>query len=69
MEAAGVHRDTEGGVRLSEPAPWSAYRYNGHSLVLIDVTPPDGSRRTAMTIRAVDASGLELERAILLRAR
>ncbi|MGH9005469.1 MAG: metallophosphoesterase family protein, partial [Acidimicrobiia bacterium] len=59
----------EGGVRQSELAPWSAYRYNGHSLVLVDVSPPAADTTTALTIRALDAAGSDLERVTLLRRR
>jgi len=58
----------DGGIRVPEAAPWSAFRYNHHSLVLVDVTPPDRAATTTMAIRVVDAaSGVELDRVVLLR--
>jgi hypothetical protein len=59
----------EGGARIPERAPWSALRYNDHSLVLIDVDPPDAGGSTALTVRAVSAAGVELDRVTLLRRR
>jgi hypothetical protein len=57
----------DGGRRIPERAPWSAFRYNDNSLVLVDVTPPDRAGTTTMTVRAVDSAGAELERFTLLR--
>ena len=57
----------DGGTRVPEPAPWSAFTYNDNSLVLIDVTPPDSIGATTLMIRAVTAAGAELERITLRR--
>lgn len=72
MSAAPLSTLTvEGGARVPEPAPWSAFRYNDHSLLLIDVLPPsgDGADRTptTLTVRAVNAAGVEFDHFTLLR--
>jgi hypothetical protein len=59
----------EGGARIPEVAPWSAFRYNGHSLLLIDVDPPGAGGTTTLTVRAVSAAGAEFDRLTLLRRR
>ena len=59
----------EGGARIPERAPWSAVRYNDHSLLLIDVEPPGSGVATTLTVRAVSATGAELDRVTLLRRR
>jgi len=58
-----------GGARIPERAPWSAFRYNDHSLLLIDVDPPGAGGTTALTVRAVRADGAEFDRLTLLRHR
>jgi hypothetical protein len=68
MSAAPTSTVTvDGGRRVPEPAPWSAFHYNDHSFVLVDVTPPDGAGTTTLTVRAVNAGGTEIERFTLLR--
>jgi hypothetical protein len=57
----------EGGARVPEAAPWSATRCLDLSLVAVDVIPPRGSRQTTLTIRALTATGSEIERVTLLR--
>lgn len=59
----------EGGARLPEEAPWSATRYLDLSLVAVDVSPPDPSGATSLTVRALSAAGNELERVTLLRTK
>ncbi|HKN37914.1 MAG TPA: phosphoesterase, partial [Acidimicrobiia bacterium] len=59
----------EGGARIPERAPWSAFRYNDHSLLLIDVEPPGAGGATTLTVRAVSAAGAEFDRLTLLRRR
>jgi hypothetical protein len=59
----------EGGARIPERAPWSAFRYNGHSLLLVDVDPPGPGGTTTLTVRAMDAAGKEFDRLTLLRRR
>jgi purple acid phosphatase-like protein/calcineurin-like phosphoesterase family protein len=58
-----------GGARIPERAPWSASRYNDHSLLLIDVDPPGSGGTTTLTVRAVGATGAEFDRVTLLRRR
>jgi len=44
MSAAPMSTVTiDGGLRVPEPAPWSAARYNDHSLLLVDVDPGQGA--------------------------
>jgi hypothetical protein len=70
MSAGAVATVTvEGGARLPELAPWSASRYNGHSLLLIDVDPGGSRGTTTLTVRAVGATGAEFDRVTLLRGR
>jgi hypothetical protein len=57
----------EGGMRVPEDAPWSAFSYAGNSVVLVDVAPPNGGGTTALTVRAVGAGGWEVDRVTLLR--
>jgi hypothetical protein len=57
----------EGGARVPEAAPWSATRYLDLSLVAVDVVPPRENRQTTLTVRALTATGTELERVTLLR--
>jgi Calcineurin-like phosphoesterase/Purple acid Phosphatase, N-terminal domain len=59
----------EGGARIPERAPWSAFRYNDHSLLLLDVDPPGAGGTTTLTVRAVSATGAEFDRVTLLRRR
>ncbi|HEX6382499.1 MAG TPA: metallophosphoesterase family protein [Acidimicrobiia bacterium] len=59
----------EGGARIPERAPWSAHRYNDHSLLLIHVDPPGSGGTTTLTVRAVSATGAEFDRVTLLRRR
>jgi hypothetical protein len=59
----------EGGARIPERAPWSAFKYNDHSLLLIDVDPPGAGATTSLTVRAVSAAGAEFDRLTLLRHR
>ena len=59
----------EGGERIPELAPWSAARYNDHSLLLIDVDPAGSGGTTTLTVRAVSATGAEFDRVTLLRRR
>lgn len=59
----------EGGARLPELAPWSAARYNDHSLLLLDVDPFGSGETTTLTVRAVGATGAEFDRVTLLRRR
>ena len=68
MSAAPTSTITvEGGARIPELAPWSASRYNDHSLLLIDVDPPGSGGTTTLTVRAVSATGVEFDRVTLLR--
>jgi hypothetical protein len=57
----------DGGARVPERAPWSAARYNDHSLLLIDVEPGHAGGATTLTVRAVDAAGTEFDRVTLVR--
>jgi hypothetical protein len=59
----------EGGARIPERAPWSAFRYNDHSLLLVDVDPGGAGGATTLTVRAVSATGAEFDRVTLLRRR
>ena len=59
----------EGGARVPERAPWSAARYNDHSLLLIDVDPGRAGTATTLTVRAVNATGAEFDRLTLVRRR
>lgn len=59
----------DGGARIPERAPWSAYRYNDHSLLLVDVDPAGPGGTTTLTVRAVSAAGVEFDRVALLRRR
>ena len=60
----------EGGARVPERAPWSAVRYNDHSLLLIDVDPETATGgATTLTVRAVSAAGAEFDRLTLVRQR
>lgn len=59
----------DGGLRLPEAAPWSAYRFPSNSLVYADVDPGEAGGTTSMTVVALDAAGAELERVTLLRPR
>ena len=54
---------------MPERAPWSAFRYDGHSLLLVDVGPPGAGGATTLTVRAVSAAGAEFDRLTLLRRR
>jgi len=70
MSAAPMSTVTiDGGLRVPEPAPWSAARYNDHSLLLVDVEPGQGAGggATSLTVRAVSAAGAEFDRLTLLR--
>jgi hypothetical protein len=70
MSAAPMSTITvEGGARIPERAPWSAHRYNDHSLLLIHVDPPGSGGTTTLTVRAVSATGSEFDRVTLLRRR
>ncbi len=70
MSAAPMSTITvEGGARIPERAPWSAHRYNDHSLLLIHVDPPGSGGTTTLTVRAVSATGAEFDRVTLLRRR
>ncbi|MEW6474027.1 MAG: metallophosphoesterase family protein [Actinomycetota bacterium] len=70
MSAAPMSTVTvEGGARVPELAPWSAARYNDHSLLLIDVDPSGSGGTTTLTVRAVTATGAEFNRVTLLRRR
>jgi hypothetical protein len=60
----------DGGARIPERAPWSAARYNDHSLLLLDVDPGrDAGGATTLTVRAVSAAGAEFDRLTLVRQR
>ena len=59
----------EGGIRIPERAPWSAVRYNDHSLLLIDVAVGSADATTTMTVRGISAAGSEFDRLTLVRRR
>src|SRR5581483_10964682 len=59
----------DGGLRIPERAPWSAARYNAHSLLLVDVDPAGPGGATTLTVRAVSAAGAEFDRLTLVRRR
>jgi len=59
----------DGGLRIPERAPWSAARYNDHSLLLVDVDPAGPGGATTLTVRAVSAAGAEFDRLTLVRRR
>ena len=59
-----------GGIREPELAvPWSATRDDAYSFLAIDVSPPDASGSTTMTVHAVKADGSEIETFRLARVR
>ena len=58
---------TETGARVPEVATWSAVRYPGHSIAIVDVTHRDHDGNAAMTIRAIAKTGEEVDRVTLYR--
>jgi len=66
FERLGV---TETGARVPEVATWSAVRYPGHSIAIVDVTHRDRDGNAAMTIRAIAKTGEEVDRVTLYRRR
>lgn len=50
-------------------SPWSAFRYNDHSVLLIDVAFGSTDTTTTMTVRGISAAGTEFDRLPLVRRR
>lgn len=59
----------ERGLRVPELAKWSAVRYPGHSIAIVDVTPPNGAGVATMTITGVAKDGSRVDRVTLRRRR
>ena len=59
----------DGGLRVPEPASWSASRYLDLSLIAVDVVPPGVDGRTTMTVRALTPDGAVVDAVTLERTR
>lgn len=56
-----------GGTEVPETVAWSRVRYTGYGLLVVNVNPPSFGGRTSMQVRALNESGIEVDRFTLSR--
>jgi len=58
---------TGAGGKVTESVDWSRVRYTGYSFIRVDAKPAPAGRTATLTVRALAATGAEVDRFVVAR--